>query len=78
MPHKFTVGQIAYFHPSARDHYAARGRYVVTSQLPENNGELEYRIKSADEAHEDSARIRTDASVITNNAQDGTGLMRES
>ncbi len=56
LPHKFIIGQTVQFHPSARDHYAARGRYAVTKLLPENNGEPEYRIKSADKAHERIAR----------------------
>jgi hypothetical protein len=56
VPHKFKVGATVQFHPSARDHYAARGMYVVTKQLPENNGELEYRIKNPNEPHQRIAR----------------------
>jgi hypothetical protein len=30
----------------------ARGAYEVTKQLPERNGQFEYRIKSSSEPHE--------------------------
>ncbi len=56
MPHKFKVGQTVEFHPAARDHYAARGMYVVTRQLPAREGEFEYRIKSPNAPHERNAR----------------------
>jgi hypothetical protein len=35
---------------------AAEGGYVVTKQLPERDGEFEYRIKSISEPHERVAR----------------------
>jgi hypothetical protein len=35
---------------------AAEGGYVVTKQLPERDGEFEYRIKSLSEPHERVAR----------------------
>jgi hypothetical protein len=36
--------------------HAAGGSYVVTKQLPERDGEFEYRIKSASESYERVAR----------------------
>ena len=35
---------------------AAGGSYIVTEQLPERNGEFEYRIKTISEPHERVAR----------------------
>jgi hypothetical protein len=35
---------------------ASGGSYVVTKQLPEHDGEFEYRIKNAYESHERVAR----------------------
>ena len=35
---------------------ATGGSYVVTKQLPERDGEFEYRIKSVSEPHERVAR----------------------
>jgi hypothetical protein len=35
---------------------AVRGGYVIMKQLPERDGEFEYRIKSASETHERVAR----------------------
>jgi hypothetical protein len=35
---------------------SAGGGYVVTRQLPERDGEFEYRIKNMSEAHERVAR----------------------
>jgi hypothetical protein len=57
MPHKFTLGQSVHFYPAARSiTISARGLYLVTKQLPERDGELEYRIRSPDEPHERTAR----------------------
>ena len=53
--HKFTVGQIMQFEPDERT-AAPRGSYEVTKQLPHNGHEYEYRIKSAQEEHERTAR----------------------
>jgi hypothetical protein len=52
--HKFMPGHTVQFR--ARDHYAPRGTYLVTKQLPERDGEFEYRIKSLGEPHERIAR----------------------
>ena len=57
MPHKFTIGDNVEFLPAiGRTIDAARGLYVVTMQLPDRDGEFEYRIRSADEPHERTAR----------------------
>jgi hypothetical protein len=56
MPHKFKVGDhVRYFHHD-RAVWASHGPHVVTMQLPERDGEYEYRIRSPDEAHERLAR----------------------
>jgi hypothetical protein len=55
--HQFTVGQLVQFFPDrAEQGSAARGLYEVTKQLPHNGHEYEYRIKSAREEHERTAR----------------------
>jgi hypothetical protein len=51
MPHKFIVGQTVRYTPP-RGLYAPRGPYIVTAQLPERDGELEYHIKHINEVHE--------------------------
>jgi hypothetical protein len=57
MPHKFTIGDNVEFLPAiGRTIDAARGLYVVTMQLPDRDGEFEYRIRSPDEPHERIAR----------------------
>ena len=40
----------------SRNRSAVGGSYVVTKQLPERDGQFEYRIKSASETHERVAR----------------------
>ena len=55
MPHKFAIGDSVEFHLE-RIVKAARGSYAVTMQLPERDGEFEYRVRSADEPHERIAR----------------------
>jgi hypothetical protein len=53
--YKFKVGQIVQFNPDGRI-IAPRGSYEVTKRLPYNGHEYEYRIKSAQEAHERIAK----------------------
>jgi hypothetical protein len=50
--HKFKLGRsvILQSTPFTRD--AARGTYEVIAQLPERDGQFEYRIKSRGEPHE--------------------------
>lgn len=50
--HKFRTGQRVTLAASAANRSAAGGSYVITRQLPERNGEFEYRIKSVSEPHE--------------------------
>jgi hypothetical protein len=54
--HKFRTGQRVTLAPSLPNRSAAGGGYVVTRQLPERNGEFEYRIKSVSKPHERVAR----------------------
>ena len=51
MPHKFAIGDRVSFHHE-RIVSAAHRPYLVTMQLPERDGEFEYRIRSPDEPHE--------------------------
>ena len=55
MPHKFKVGDRVHFRHE-RIISAAHGAYLVTMQLPDRDGEFEYRIRSPDEPHERIAR----------------------
>jgi hypothetical protein len=53
MGHKFHIGQLVEFWPKKGAAIsAARGAYEILKQLPERDGELQYRIKSAVEDHE--------------------------
>jgi hypothetical protein len=54
--HKFHIGQAVQF--STKPYYvnAALGLFEVTKQLPERDGEFEYRIKNVTEPHERVAR----------------------
>lgn len=53
MSHKFHVGQLVEFRPKRGwPILSARGAYETLKQLPERDGELQYRIKSAAEEHE--------------------------
>jgi hypothetical protein len=53
MGHKFHVGQFVEFRPQKGSPVSsARGAYEILKQLPERDGELQYRIKSRSEEHE--------------------------
>jgi hypothetical protein len=53
MGHKFHIGQLVELRPKKGSAIsAARGAYEILKQLPERDGELQYRIKSAVEEHE--------------------------
>jgi hypothetical protein len=55
--HKFHVGQIVQFHPNRNERFTAPGgAYEITKRLPHDGQEYEYRIKSAQEGHERTAR----------------------
>jgi hypothetical protein len=54
--HKFCLGQRVTLAANVINRRATGGSYVVTKELPERNGEFEYRIKSASETHERVAR----------------------
>jgi hypothetical protein len=49
---KFRVGHRVTLAANLINRTAIGGSYVVTRQLPERDGEFEYRIKSAPESHE--------------------------
>ena len=53
---KFRAGQRVTLAPSLMNRRAASAGYVITRQLPERDGEFEYRIKSVSEPHERVAR----------------------
>jgi len=55
--HKFRVGQAVRFYPNGMGaHSAPHGTYVVMAELPEQDGEFQYRIKSIVERLERVAR----------------------
>jgi hypothetical protein len=54
--HKFKLGRSVYLQPTTFNRDAARGAFEVTKQLPERDGQFEYRIKSAGEPHERVAK----------------------
>ena len=51
--HKFKIGQTVYVEQRFN---LPGGAYVITKQLPERDGEFEYRIKSVTEPHERAVR----------------------
>jgi hypothetical protein len=50
--HKFKLGRSVYLQPTIFNRDAARGVFEITKQLPERDGQFEYRIKSSSEPHE--------------------------
>jgi hypothetical protein len=50
--HKFKLGRSVFLQPTIFNRDAARGTFEVTRQLPERDGQFEYRIKSSSEPHE--------------------------
>ena len=50
--HRFNLGRSVYLQSTIFNRDAARGAYEVTAQLPERDGQFEYRIKSRGEPHE--------------------------
>ena len=51
MHHKFRIGQLVNYRPP-RGLYAPLGPYVIAAQLPEREGEFEYRIRHPNEVHD--------------------------
>jgi hypothetical protein len=56
MTHRFRSGQTVRFSRSFPHKAAAEGDYKIIRQLPDNGGELQYRIKSVREPHERVAK----------------------
>jgi hypothetical protein len=55
--HKFRVGQLVeYAQPASARLSVPRGAFEITAQLPERDGELQYRIRNKAEDHERVAR----------------------
>jgi hypothetical protein len=50
--HKFCLGQKVTLAANLINRSAVGGSYVVTKQLPERDGEFEYRLKSVSATHE--------------------------
>jgi hypothetical protein len=55
---KIKPGQVVFLQPTIFNRDAARGAYEVTKQLPERDGQFEYRVKSSREPHERVVRER--------------------
>jgi hypothetical protein len=54
--HKFRLGRSVVLQSTMLNRDAARGAYEVMAQLPERDGQFEYRIKSRGEPHERVAK----------------------
>jgi hypothetical protein len=54
--HKFRLGRSVILQPTIFNRDAVRGAYEVMAQLPERDGQFEYRIKSRGEPHERVAK----------------------
>jgi len=54
--HKFRLGRSVNLQSTIFNRDAARGAYEVMAQLPERDGQFEYRIKSRGEPHERVAK----------------------
>jgi hypothetical protein len=54
--HRFRAGQRVTLAANVINRRPVGGSYVVISQLPEGDGEFEYRIKNSYESHERVAR----------------------
>jgi hypothetical protein len=54
--HKFKLHQSVFLQTNSLNRGAAPGLYEVTKQLPERDGQFEYRIKSSNEPHERAVR----------------------
>jgi hypothetical protein len=50
--HRFKLGRSVLLQSTTFNRDAARGAYEVIAQLPEREGQFEYRIKSRGEPHE--------------------------
>ncbi len=51
--HRFRIGQIVFLEPSRdRNIPGSAYAYIITKELPERDGEPEYRVKSINESHE--------------------------
>ena len=55
-PHKFKVGDAVEFSPGRRSMPASSGAYKVVRLVPSDTGENVYRVKSASEPFERTAR----------------------
>jgi hypothetical protein len=54
--HKFKLRQSVFLQTNSLNRGAAPGAYEVIKQLPERDGQYEYRIKSSREPHERAVR----------------------
>jgi len=52
MPHKYQMGQAVLYCGSFARRHVVGGRYVVIRQLPERDGDKQYRIRSEQYPHE--------------------------
>jgi hypothetical protein len=50
--HRFKLGRSVFLQPTMFNRDASRGAFEVIKQLPERDGQFEYRIKSSSEPHE--------------------------
>jgi hypothetical protein len=50
--HKFSIGQKVSFHPGGGTQAYLSGNYTVVRELPSENGDWQYRVKSDRDSHE--------------------------
>jgi hypothetical protein len=51
MPHRFRIGQLVRFTPGMHER-SYGGTYRIVARLPEERGEMQYRIKNTKDEHE--------------------------
>ena len=64
--HKFALGQVVEFVPSAGDGHVAQGAYIVQRLMPSDTGHLQYRLKHTQDGHERvllESQLRADKAV---------------
>jgi hypothetical protein len=66
MPHKYQMGQAVLYSGSFARRHVVGGRYVVVRQLPERDGDNQYRIRSEQHPHE---RVVTEFELQAEQAQ---------
>jgi hypothetical protein len=59
--HKFKIGQTVYLKPALHRNVPG-GAYIITTRMPDHDGEFEYRVRSMSEPHE---RVVGESSIVS-------------